>query len=96
MFSARREEIHRANTRTPGTASTVPGSAFDLAKLTTRLYDIANALWHWAPPSDPARTIRRRQRQARYDKWFMGILRLMARSPAGTLKDLTGKAIQSL
>jgi aminoglycoside phosphotransferase (APT) family kinase protein len=26
---------------------------FDLAKPTTRLYDIANALWCWAPLSDP-------------------------------------------
>ncbi len=26
---------------------------FDLAKPTTRLYDIANALWHWAPLRDP-------------------------------------------
>ncbi len=23
---------------------------FDLAHPTTRLYDIANALWYWAPP----------------------------------------------
>jgi hypothetical protein len=27
---------------------------FDLAKPTTRLYDIANALWYWAPLRDPA------------------------------------------
>jgi aminoglycoside phosphotransferase (APT) family kinase protein len=26
---------------------------FDLAKPTTRLYDIANALWYWAPLRDP-------------------------------------------
>jgi len=26
---------------------------FDLAKPTTRLYDIANALWYWAPMRDP-------------------------------------------
>jgi aminoglycoside phosphotransferase (APT) family kinase protein len=26
---------------------------FDLAKPTTRLYDIANALWWWAPLRDP-------------------------------------------
>jgi hypothetical protein len=26
---------------------------FDLAKPTTRLYDIANALWYWAPMCDP-------------------------------------------
>ena len=27
--------------------------AFDLAKPTTRLYDVANALWYWAPLRDP-------------------------------------------
>ncbi len=26
---------------------------FDLAKPTTRVYDIANALWYWAPLRDP-------------------------------------------
>src|SRR4029077_4914987 len=26
---------------------------FDLAKPTTRLYDIANAVWYWAPLRDP-------------------------------------------
>jgi aminoglycoside phosphotransferase (APT) family kinase protein len=26
---------------------------FDLARPTTRLYDIANALWYWAPLRDP-------------------------------------------
>jgi hypothetical protein len=28
MLAARREQIHRATTRTPGTASTVPGFSF--------------------------------------------------------------------